>query len=157
MSKSHKAERIANSFEVIDALPGDLRACVHEFGYTIVFTLMKHGIRKPAVIREIVGEVWAGQRTPMQSSSTPAGLRMVDNLLCERGIDMNVRQLWRVLMFGGFTIAPLTPYKSMLEASMATVADHNIKCTKAEKHRLRYMAAVRAFSDEVNRQIEGSA
>jgi hypothetical protein len=46
-------ERLA----AIDALPPDVRGCVHDYGYTVVDTCLQLGVRKPKHIRHLVTTV----------------------------------------------------------------------------------------------------
>lgn len=151
------AARTYRSLDFTDSLPPDLRACVHEFGTAIVEVLMKHGVRNPDHIKEVVMEVWRGSRSFAQKSDTPEPLRCVEWLMNQSGCDLPVKTLWRVLYLGGYAIVPLCPTRAMLDASMAAVTGGKVVCTKEEKHRRCYSAAVKAHAAHVNGKIRASA
>lgn len=56
--------RSLKQFESVDGMGPSLKACVHEFGYTIVHAMLEAGVTKPNVIRNLVREVWLGARQP---------------------------------------------------------------------------------------------
>lgn len=151
------SQRTLRAWGQIDDLPGDLRECVHEFGWPIVSTLLKFHICNPAHIREIVREIWGGARSIQQNSRIPDALEKIDWLLTQQCSPLNVRTLWRVIYQGNFTIVPIEPTRLMLDASMREVSGGNVRATKEEKHRLRYTAAVKAYAQHVNTQLRATA
>ncbi len=48
--------------DFIDKLPPELRACVHEHGFTIVDAFLQAGVRKPKHINHIIARVRKGSR-----------------------------------------------------------------------------------------------
>jgi hypothetical protein len=140
-----------------DAMPAELRACVHEFGAQIVNTLMQHGITKAASIRDIVHSCWMGAREPHQRH----GLRVrrspvadqLDWLLEQKGAQITSATLLRLLKSHSLVIVPLHPSTTMVEASMATVSTHNRAVTKEQKHRFRLQSAIRASAQRMWPQI----
>ena len=46
--------------ERVDAMPADLRACVHEYGLSIVDAFLHAGVKKPRHIRHIVNMIRGG-------------------------------------------------------------------------------------------------
>jgi len=126
-----------------DHLPSGLRQCVHEFGMPIVSVLMKHGVKNPAHVREIVRECWWGAREGGQTSGYMSAL----DFLLARG-PVNSKTLMRILNDSGMVIVPTTPTRAMINASVAEVSNHDLICTKEEKHRLRLMAAIKAAAAE---------
>jgi hypothetical protein len=157
MSSGGKQIRAQRALDDVDTMPGELRACVHEFGYAIVKKMRDHGVSKPAAIREIVRECWSGPRAPMQASRVPRGLEKLDWFLSQRGLDISAKTLWRMLADEMLFIVPMGPSRAMLEASMNEVVPSGPRMTKEEKHRRRYMAAIRAHYEAINREIEASA
>jgi hypothetical protein len=55
-SQERRAKRMAR----IDAMPADLRACVHEYGLTIVDACLQSGVKKARNIRHIVETIRGG-------------------------------------------------------------------------------------------------
>lgn len=137
------AKRLKQLNEV-DMMPGDLRACVHEFGYPIVKSCLDVGVREPRHIRQLVKEIWLGGR---QGSQTGGALYAVDTLL-SHGV-VSLKGLVRMLNDSSMTIAPIEPTRAMLDASLEEVSGYNIRCTKEEKHRRRLRAALKAARDEM--------
>lgn len=128
-----------SALETVDALPRDLRGCVHDFGLPIVTVLTKFGIRDPRHIREIVREIWAGPRQTGQGNGT---LGAVDFALSRGAISLPMLQ--RMLAENGMVITTVEPSRAMLDASMAEVSGFNVRCAREEKHRRRLRAALRA-------------
>lgn len=143
---------------ITDNMPGSLRACVHEFGFTIVHAYIEAGVKDPAKIRHLVQTTWAGARESAQKKYRKSGvLSTLDWLLMQSGSSITALTLWRVCFSAGWAIVPITPTNKMLDASMAEVSGFNITCTTREKHRLRLMAAIKAFAKDVNIETEASA
>jgi hypothetical protein len=140
-------ERILKALDRVDAMPSDLRLCVHEFGLTIVDACLGAGVKQPNRIRQLIHEIWSGTRSPWRQTRQRGAsglMSKLDCLLMNSGAEINAYTLVRVLYLGGYTIVPLTPWACMTNASMATVSDHDIKCTKSEKHSRRLRAAIQA-------------
>lgn len=135
----HMSRKRLDALEETDNLSPDLRRCVHDFGLPIITVLKKFGITDPRHIREIVREVWAGPRQDGQSGGT---MGSVDFALSRGGT--SVSMLRRMLAENNMVIVSCEPTRAMLDASMAEVSGHNIKCTREEKHRRRLRAALRA-------------
>lgn len=133
------------SLEDTDRLPPQVRECVHEFGLPIVTVCLKHGINSPAKIRELVREIWAGARQTGQRNDTRGTL---DWLLMQAGAAISARTLYRTLADNNLAVVSTELTKRMLAASIAEVSGHNILCTKEEKHRRRFRAAIRAAIKE---------
>lgn len=136
------------ALEETDRLPADLRECVHEYGLPIVTVLMKHGIRRGAIVREIVREIWAGAR---QSSQRRAPSSTLDWYFVQSGIDLNTATLLRLLEDQSLVIVPKNASMQMVEASMRTVAGYDLRVTKQQKHKLRLDAALEAGSKHLLR------
>lgn len=131
------------ALDIVDRMPGDLRECVHEFGLPIVAVLTKFGVKDPKAIREIVKEIWLG---PRQGGQTGGALKTLDVILARGPISF--KALSRMMADCSYVIAPLTPTKAVIDASLAEVSGHNVVCSKQEKHRLRLMAALKAVQKE---------
>jgi hypothetical protein len=127
------------SLDVIDGMPSGLRESVHEFGLPIVSVLVKHGVKSPKAIREIVKEVWAGARQEGQRNDARS---IVDWLLMQNGA--HPPSVYRMLAENNHVLTTVEPTRAMVEASMAELANHNVRCTKYEKHCWRLRAALRA-------------
>lgn len=125
----------------VDGWPYELRECVHEFGYSIVQTLLSNGVKNPSAIRQIVTTIWGGAR---QQSQRQDARNTIDWLLDQSGTGVSAKTLYRLLAQNNLAIVAAEPTRAMLNASMAEVAGHNVLCTKEEKHRRRLRAALRA-------------
>lgn len=134
-------QRRLNSLDRVDQLPGDLRECVHEFGLPIVECLVKHGIKRPSAIREVVKEIWGGARQEGQKGSA---YNTLEWLLMQSGSGMSAAKFRRFLADNNLAIVPTSPTAKMVTASMGEVSGFNIRCTREEKHKRRLIAAIRA-------------
>lgn len=122
-----------------DAMSRELRQCVHEFGYPIVKMFLDMGISSPAKIRQIIKEIWNGQRQAVQNTGT---VNAVDVLLAQGVVSWS--GLIRFLADNNLVIVPTSPTREMIDASMGALSDHTIRCTKEEKHKRRLIAALKA-------------
>lgn len=112
-------QRVINRMDRIDAMEPDLRALVHEHGLTMVQAFLDVGVKKANQIAHLIMVVTRG--------STEVGDRRENPRLTSMKV-----------------FVPLEPSDRMIEASMATVANHDMPMTKREKHRLRLKAAIQA-------------
>lgn len=151
MSVASKRQRIENSYEQIEGMEPGLRACVHEYGFAIVNQCLMAGIRKPAMIHQLVREIWAGARQPRQKMPK-AGI--LDWLLLQAGAEITAAELGRVLKNSNLAIVPLDPTREMIDASLATVSRFDLRVTKREKHRLRLKAELAAGANYIERNRE---
>ncbi len=75
---SHKRtspeERRRKRMEQVDALHPDLRACVHDYGYHVVNTLLSLGLRNAQQVRHAV-EVVLDEFSPTRGSRSAQGPR----------------------------------------------------------------------------------
>jgi hypothetical protein len=124
-----------------DGLPPDIRECVHEFGMPIVTVCLKHGVRDPRHIRELVREIWEGARHIGQRRPPMGAL---DWVLTQAGAEISAPTLLRVLRDSNYFVVPHDPTRAMLNASMREVSDFSQRITKEEKHRRRLRAAIQA-------------
>lgn len=131
------------ALDAIDRMPHHLRECVHEFGLPIVTVLTKHGVKDPRHIREIVTSIWHGAR---QEGQRTGAMNTLDVILARE--PLSSKALLRLLANSSMTIVPMFPTRVMLDASMAEVSNHDFRCTREEKHRLRLIAAIRAASEQ---------
>lgn len=122
-----------------DTMSPEMRACVHEYGLPIVLACKKAGVTEPKRIHELVREIWAGAREHSQRRSPASTLEWY---FMQAGIDLNASTLLRLLKNQNLIIVPDMATRPMIEASMATVAKHNLKVTKREKHYMRLNAAL---------------
>lgn len=139
------------SLDQTDTMSPELRACVHEFGSQIVNTLLQRGVCKPVEIRAVVLSCWSGAREPHQRHGNIARgpatfVNQLDWLLEQRGAPISAATLLRMLQLHGMVIIPLDPSALMVEASMATVANHDVMVTKYEKHKRRLKAGIDAVA-----------
>lgn len=133
-------KRVA-ALAITDAMPRELRECVHEFGLPIVTCCVKHGVSSPRKIRELVKEIWAGARQTGQRNEARG---VVDWLLAQSGSSLSFRTLSRLLAENHLVICTAEPNRQMLSASMGEVCKFNERMTKEEKHRRRLRAALQA-------------
>ncbi|MEQ8450644.1 MAG: hypothetical protein RIB97_13245 [Nitratireductor sp.] len=136
------SQKRIDALHTVDRMPSDLRACVHEFGLPIVTVMMQRGINNPDHIREIVAACWSGGRQHGQGNDSRGA---VDSLLAN-GI-VTYDGLCRFLALRQLVIAPISPTREMLDASMAAVSGHNVRVIKEEKHRRRLRAAMLAIRE----------
>lgn len=135
---------------VVDRLPKALRGLVHEYGYSVVLAFHEAGVRDPNIIRHLIVSVWRGAREPGNKrpgsiSAAQRGLNALDVTLTALGAGVPAIAVARHLRDFGFTLAPIDgPSAAMLEASMATVTNHDVTVDKAGKHHRRLTAALRA-------------
>lgn len=125
----------------MDEMPRELRECVHEFGFGIVQMLIDNGVKSPAAIRQIVVTIWGGARSECQRMGAR---NTIDWLLGQSGTGASAKTFYRLLAANNMAVVAAEPTRAMLNASLAEVSGHNIRCTKEEKHRRRLRAALRA-------------
>lgn len=137
--------------ELTDAMPRELRALVHEFGFPIVHAFIEAGgIRDPRKIRHLVKTCWDGPRSygdGAQSRKARGGrspvLDKLDWLLIQSGSAISAETLLRVLRETGLVIVPLVPTDYMVDASIEATGQMGL-VSKREKHHGRLAAAIRA-------------
>lgn len=139
--------RAQNALDRVDKMPPALRALVHEYGFAIVHAMVEAGIKDPAKIHHLVGEVWAGARQPAQRTGrgnrrSPV-LAQLDWLLLQAGCEITAETLVRVLDRSNLMIVTCEPSDVMVEASLDAV-HHMGRVTKSEKHRNRLRGALAA-------------
>lgn len=135
------SQKTTRSFERIDDMPASLRECVHEFGEATVNACLLAGVTEPRRIRQLIREIWEGAR---QTTQRRPKMGTLDWVLLQSGSEITAKTLVRVLRDNHHYLVPLDPSKHMLRASMETVSDFSLRCTKEEKHRLRLRAAIQA-------------
>jgi hypothetical protein len=140
------SQKVFRANERVDAMPKELRTCVHEFGYAIVNACVEAGVTSPGRIRQLVHEIQEGGRQPMQRMGGNTVVQQLDWLLMQAGSHNNAMRLIRFLHSHSWTLAPLQPSVSMIEASLAEVSGGNVLCTKRDKHARRLKAALTAAS-----------
>ena len=151
MSKSKgKFAKSARDFEEMENMPAGIRSCVHEFGFEIVAACMKYGIDKPNQIRDLVREIWAGARQPLQSKIGRGNyaLNKIDWILLQAGAGISAERLIRTLNFNGMIVVPMSVQAAMVEASMNALNGHGL-VTKQQKHTIRLQAALRAGREAI--------
>lgn len=149
--------RVLRALDRTDNMAPEIRACVHEYGYAIVNALLNAGVTQPAQMRNLVREIWEGARQPHQASAErknrPSFLDKLDWILIQAESKISAVTLVRVLRDNAMVIVALEPSPAMIAASMSTVADHNLRITKTEKHRRRIRAAIEASVKDMRQQI----
>jgi hypothetical protein len=143
------SDRFYQQMETVDAMPSALRGCVHEFGLPIVQACLDAGIKAPGRIRQLVHIIWEGARSSHQRR--PEAADTLDWLLMQSEGRLSSATLLQLLARQNLQILPHHPTARMIDASLATVADHTIRCTKREKHQLRLIAALAAERDYFGR------
>lgn len=141
MSDAILGARAVRAIGEVDSMPADLRQCVHEYGYAIVNSCINAGVTRPAIVHQLVREIWEGARASRQGR-TRSG--MLDWLLLQAGAEITAAELCRVLRHSNLVILPLSPTKKMIEASMAEVSGGNERMTKRDKHIRRLIAALKS-------------
>ncbi len=146
------AQKQLRALETVDQMPGDLRRCVHEFGFPIVQAMLGAGVKNPAHIRNLVREVWCGARQHGQGGD----VRQSVDVLLSQGI-LSIASLAAFLAANNFLIVTVEPTRAMLDASMAEVANFDTRVTKEEKHRRRLRAALRVgMAEMLKREVRQS-
>jgi hypothetical protein len=145
------SEKTVRSFERLEQYSPALRECVFEFGEPIVTACLLAGVRESRCIRQLVRDIWEGARQPTQRR--PA-LGSLDWVLIQAGAQINAKTLVRILRNSSHYIVPLDPTVEMLEASMNTVSNFDVRITKRDKHRLRLRAAIHAGVKHIWPDIE---
>lgn len=133
--------KTVRSFERLEGYSPAIRECVQEFGEPIVTACLQAGVREPRRIRELVREIWDGARQTTQKRPL---LGALDWLLTQAGAQITTKTLIRVLRDSHYYLVPLDPTSEMVDASMETVSNFDMRVTKRDKHRLRLRAGIRA-------------
>ena len=132
-----------DALDVVDRMPGQLRACVHEYGLPVVSVLMKHGVKDPRHIREVAKEFWLGAR---QTGQKTGAMGSLDVILSQGPVSSAM--LNRFLADNNLVIVSVNPSRAMIDASMEAVSGFNVRVTKEEKHVRRLRAALYAAMKE---------
>jgi hypothetical protein len=133
--------------EKTDAMPAELRHCVHDFGYLVVSAFINAGVTDAGSIRTIVYAVWRGSAAPGQGKPV---WQSIDHVLSNQLLDH--KGLCRMLASSGFSIVSHDPTKEMVAASMAEVSGGNVVVPKEEKHRRRLRAALKAAGERFEKE-----
>lgn len=162
------SESVYRSFDTIDAMSPDVRACVHEIGWEAVSVMLTYKL-PPNAMRAICHACWSAPRSAHQRQGfgVPNEVRgspvqqHLDTLLNRSGAQISAVMLLTTLKRHGMVVVPLNPSTPMIKASMETVSAHDMKVTKEEKHRLRLSSAImagakrlwpRLFNDDQEKQ-----
>lgn len=143
MSHTGATARSLRDLELTDAMPADLRHCVHEYGFEVVRACLHVGVENPHQIRNLVREIWRGARQPFQrkhGSGSSSAMNQLDWILMQSGSSVGAAGLVRFLYQMGFIVVPLEPTPLMVEASIAAT-DTLGRVTKFQKHKRRLRAA----------------
>lgn len=154
MSNASNSQKKINAWADIESMPSDLRECVHEYGYAIVKACLIAGVNKPGAIHQLVREIWEGARQPGQRgklAGVPRVYNTLDWVLTQAGPDISAATLARVLANNSHTIAPLTPTREMIAASMNAINGMGL-LTKRDKHQIRLRAALLVASEAAVRR-----
>lgn len=134
---------------ITDSMSPALRACVHEFGFTIVHAFVECGMRDPGKIRHLVHTCWAGPRSMREKPKTRkdgtkrAFMETLDWLLMNSGSTLSAEGLVRELKGSNLVILPFHATPQMVDASIAATGEMGL-VSKREKHQGRLNAAIRA-------------
>lgn len=132
--------------DVVDRLPREVRALVHEYGYSVVYEFVAKGITKPATIRHLMTAITRGAGEPgNERADAPQASRALNafgRALAQNGVAVPPQRIVRTLRALGYTLIANAPTRNMVDASMATVANHDVVVTKPEKHFRRLQAAL---------------
>lgn len=139
--------------ERIDALPPDVRALVHEFGWTVVGEYWSVGVRKASVIRHLIEITLNGaheiqdRRLKLHGQSF-AG-QAIGKALQDLGVLMNGEAVARRLRVRGGVALVMEPTPNMVAASMNALSKRPDRVWPREKkHRVRLRDAIAAAVDE---------
>lgn len=149
----HISAKRAKALDDADRLPRELRQCVHEYGLPIVVVCIKHGVKTAPAIHELVREIWTGARETSSQPRAPSST--LDWYFSQAGIGINTATLLRLLDNQSLCVVPKMATRGMIEASMGTVADFNLKITKKEKHKRRLDAALEVGAKHLLRLLPG--
>lgn len=138
-------ERVRKRMATVDAMPPDLRACVHDFGLTIVTAMLQAGVTNHRHIRHLVDTVRIG--------SIEIGNRQeTDEMRQEVG-----RRYARYLRNRGFLVVPELPSETMIRASIDALHDEGIADFRVNRHRKHAIRLVNAnVAGHMEHQGKGS-
>lgn len=141
MAESRLSHRALRALDETDAMVGELRECVHDYGLPIVQACLQAGVREARHIRHIVGACWAN------AVGQPNGRRgmaaSIDALLLRNGGVTTADQLAALLRAQGAAMLPVAVDSRMVRASM----QHGTLRTERE-HLLGIGAALRAAAED---------
>ncbi len=131
--------RVRQRMSRVDAMPADVRACVHEFGLTVVDAMLACGITQARHMRHLVATVRAGAVEIGNREMT----RAQQHEQC--------RRMAGYLRKAGFVVVPSAPTSVMVQASIAALDDAGLAGTwvaRDRKHLLRLTRALDAGDRE---------
>lgn len=133
--------------DVVDRLPANLRACVHDFGFSVVHAFVQAGVSNPRTIRHLVNAVFLGAREEgnRRPDRRPGSgiLSAIDDVLRANGCGAHARTLVSVLRTRGVTLLEMEPTHDMIAASCSALSDKINVVSYEHKHRLRLRAALK--------------
>lgn len=129
-----------------DGMSSGLRACVHEFGYPIVYTCLEMGVSDPNRIRQLVFVIWSGARSIGQKSDPGQMMQWLDQ---QAEGDVPPATTRALCLHSSWLFIPSGATRRMVEASMAEVSGFNERVTKWEKHSRRLNAALTVARQEM--------
>lgn len=71
---AHAGERRQKRMQQVDDMPPELRACVHDYGLTVVVAITSIGVTKARHVRHIV-ETVLNEMSPIRGSFSSQGIR----------------------------------------------------------------------------------
>lgn len=147
--QGRKMVKSLNAFAAMEAMPGDLRECVREYGYTIVRALVDVGIRDPRHIHHVVCTVWDGARHPWEHQRNKAE-GSLDWLLIQAGSPLSAAAIIRVMQNNSYLVVPQAPSDQMVNASIEAIRSMG-RVTKTTKHRVRLREANKVGANHIRR------
>lgn len=130
--------------DLVDSWPRELRLCVYDFGFSVVYAFVAAGVTNPRAIRQLINVVYLGAREPGNvRAGQPGPIRLLEEALTMHGAPGSSRAVLAHLRANFHTIVSYQPTADMLEASLHAL-DNAPLVPKAVKHRMRLEAAVRA-------------
>lgn len=140
----------ATAMDIVDAMPREMRALVHDYGLAPVIACVQAGVTKPRQIRNIIATVRNSGRGAMQAMPKEARARGasllsgLDPWLIQQRAGCSGRQVVRMIRDQGYVVVPASPTDGMVHASVAALQNVLRRVDVHEKHKMRLQAALTA-------------
>ena len=148
-------ERCQRRMDLVDTMAPELRACVHDFGLTVVKEFLAAGVTDPRKIRTLVRTVYAGsieigdREVGPKVSDGEWTVRYLNDELSRHGLPSVGRHLLSALKDKGRIVVPRKPTRGMIDASIDALRAEgvaHVQVAREDKHRIRLRRALAAGS-----------
>ncbi len=148
MTALQEMHQMTRGIESVDLLPAPIRACVHEFGWSVVQGFLQNGIKNPNTIRQLVHVVQLGAREDgnkrLFGNKSSRAANSLDKLLMSSGSTLSAAGVIEFLRLENCLLVYNEPSDEMIAASIMALKDEKKRVTVEQKHRLRLRAGIRA-------------